>query len=265
MPVPAHIGVQLWSVRDDMKKDAKGTIEALAKFGYREVEAFGFDAGSLFGMPYKEFKTLLRNNGIAMPSTHSMFTLKNWDDAKGDLTDATKKIIDDAAATGLKYIVAPYMIDEDRKQIDKVVKMFNAAGAYAKKAGVRFGYHNHDFEFTNRGADNRLIMEWILHETDPKLVTLELDLYWVAKAGYNAKDWFKQYPGRWELCHAKDMAKTDKKETVEVGDGSIDFKEIFRQSAQAGLQYYIVELENYVSTPMQGVEKARKNLVKMFS
>lgn len=262
--VPEHIGLQLWSVRDNMQKDTPATIAALAKMGYREIEAFGFDSGKLFGMAYSDFNKLLDDHGIKMPSTHSMFTSKNMDLSAGDITDATKKIIDDAAAAGLQYIIAPYMIDEDRKQIELMVKMFNQIGAYAKAAGVRFGYHNHDFEYTVKASDGRLLTEWIVQETDPSLVALEMDLYWVVKAGYNPLDWFKNYPGRWELLHVKDMAKTAGKESIEVGDGSIDFKELFKQAKLAGTSYYVVELENYVTTPMNGVEKSRKNLVKMF-
>jgi sugar phosphate isomerase/epimerase len=261
---PKHIGVQLWSVREDMNKDPKATIEAIAKMGYREVEPFGFDSGKLFGLSYADFKSLLKNNGISMHSTHCGMGLKNYDAVSGDITDATKKTIDDAAAAGLKYVIVPYMGNEDRPQIVNVVKMLNAAGKHASKAGIKLAYHNHDFEYTTKGPDGRNLMEWILHETDPKQVALEMDLYWVVKAKYNPLDMFRLYPGRVELCHVKDMAKTEKQETVEVGDGSINFKEIFSKASQAGLKYYVVELENYVTTPMQGIDRARKNLVKIF-
>lgn len=263
-PVPRNIGVQLWSVREDMKKDAKGTIEALAKMGYRQVEPFGFDGGNLFGLSYADFGALLKNNGMTMPSTHSMFTLASYDEGKDDITDAAKKIIDDAAKNGVKYVIAPWMKDEDRKEIGKMTKALNAAGKYAKKAGVRQAYHNHNFEFQQKGPDGRLLMEWLLQETDPSLVALEMDIYWVANANYNPLDWFRLYPGRWELCHAKDLAATEKRESIEVGDGIIDFKSIFKKSAQAGMKYYIVELEAYVTTPLQGVDRSRKGLLKMF-
>lgn len=260
---PRHIGVQLWSVREDMKKDAKGALEAIAKMGYREVEPFGFDSGQLFGMSYKDFSSVLKANGMKMHSTHCGMGVKNYDTAAKDITDATKKLIDDAAASGLKYIIAPYLMQDERNQFETLVALLNAAGKYAKKAGIRFGYHNHDFEYTTKHADGRNLMEWMLHETDPAWVTFEMDLYWVVKAGYNPLDMFRLYPGRFELCHVKDMADTAQHETIEVGDGIISFRDIFKKSAQAGLKYYIVELENYVTTPMQGIDKARKNLVKI--
>lgn len=262
-PVPRHIGVQLWSVREDMNKDPKGTIEAIAKMGYREVEPFGFDGGKLFGMSYDDFSKLLKANGMSMPSTHSMMTSKAYDESKKDITDDTKKIIDNAAKYGVNYLIAPYMVDDDRKKIGTMVDMFNAAGKYAKKAGVRLGYHNHDFEYTQKASDGRKIIEWLLHETNPGDLAMQMDIYWVAFAQYNALDWFKLYPGRWELCHAKDLANSEKRESIEVGDGVIDFKSIFQKSAQAGLKHFVVELEHYKTTPLEGIKKARTNLLKV--
>ena len=263
-PIPRHIGVQLWSVREDMKKDPKATIEAIGKMGYREVEPFGFNDGKLFGLSYDDFTKLLKDNGMTMPTTHSMMTSKSYDETTKDINDDTKKIIDNAAKYGLDYLIVPYMADDDRKKIDTMVKLFGAAGRYAKKAGVRLAYHNHDFEYTNKASDGRKIIEWLLHETDPSELAMQMDIYWVAFAKNNALDWFKLYPGRWELCHAKDLAKTEKRETIEVGDGEIDFKGIFRKASQAGLKHYVVELENYVTTPMEGIKRARTNLLKMF-
>lgn len=263
-PVPEHIGVQLWSVRENMKTDPAGTLAAIAKMGYREVEPFGFDAGTLFGLPYADFGKLLKDNGLTMPSTHSAVTLKNYDTAKGDITDATKKTVDAAVGLGVKYLINPYIGDPERPEIAKLVKAYAAMGRYCKKAGIRFGYHNHSFEFETRGPDNRLLIEWLLHEVDPTVMTMEMDIYWVAFAKFNPLDWFRLYPGRWELCHAKDLADTEKRESIEVGDGVIDFKTIFQHSKEAGLQHYVVELENYRTTPIQGVEKARKGLLGMF-
>lgn len=258
-----HLGIQLWSVREDMGKDAAGTIKALAKTGYKEVEGFGYSDGKMFGMPYKDFINLLKDNGITMPSSHVMFDSKSFDPATKALSDAAKKAIDDAVSGGQKCIVNPYMVDPDRLIIDKMIPVYQAAGEYAQKAGIRFGYHNHNFEFEKRGPDNRLLIEWLLHEVDPKVMTMEMDIYWVKFANHNPLDWFRLYPGRWELCHAKDLANTEKRESIEVGDGTIDFNEIFRQSKLAGLKYYIIELENYVTTPIQGADRAFQGFKKL--
>lgn len=263
-PVPAHIGVQLWSVREDMKTDPAGTLAAIAKMGYREVEPFGYDAGTLFGLSYKDFSKLLKDNGLVMNSTHSAVNLKSYNETTKDINDATKKWVDAAAGLGLKYLINPYIPEPERPEIAKLVKIYTAMGKYCKKAGIRFGYHNHNFEFEYRAPDNRLLIEWLLREVDPALMAMEMDIYWVHHAKNNPLDWFRLFPGRWELCHAKDQAKTEKGESIEVGDGEIDFKNIFQHSKEAGLQYYIIELENYVTTPIQGVDKARKGLLTMF-
>ncbi len=263
LPPVAHLGLQLWSIREDMTKDPAGTVKALAAMGYKEVEGFGYADGKMFGMPIADFVKLLKDNGITMPSTHFMVTSKDFDGSTKELSAAAKKGIDDFAAHGARYVICPYMADDDRLKIDHMVKAYQAAAEYSKKAGTRFGYHNHAFEFEKRGPDNRLIMEWLLHESDPKLMTMQMDIYWVAYANHNPLDWIKLYPGRWELCHAKDMAKTEKRESIEVGDGSIDFVSIFKQSKLAGLKHYVIELENYVTTPLEGVKRARQNFLKL--
>jgi sugar phosphate isomerase/epimerase len=257
-----NLGLQLWSVREDMGKDAAGTVKALSDMGYRQVEGFGYSEGKMFGMPIRDFSKLLKDNGISMPSSHVGFSLSSGD-SSGALSDAAKKAIDDAAAIGQKYVVCPHMGDAERGKIADMIKIFKSAAEYSRKAGVRFGYHNHDFEFTKRGPDNRLLIEWLLHEIDPKMMAMEMDIYWVAYANHNPLDWIRLYPGRWELCHAKDLAKTEKRETCEVGDGVIPFSDIFKQSQKAGLKYYIVELENYATTPLQGVKRSRDGLLKV--
>lgn len=258
-----HLGLQLWSVRGDMEKDAAGTIKALSQMGYREVESFGYNEGKIFNMPFKDFLKLLKDNGIKMPSSHVMFTSKSYDAAGKSLTDSAKKAIDAAAAAGQKYVVCPYMADEDRTRLPEMVKVYQAAGEYAKKAGVRFGYHNHNFEFEGKGADGRLIIEWLLNEVDPKIMAMEMDIYWVKFANHDPLDWFKRYPGRWELCHAKDMARSKDRESIEVGDGSIDFPSIFKERATAGLKYYIIELEAYKTTPLKGAQRSREGFLKL--
>ena len=114
-----HLGLQLWSVREDMGKDAAGTVKALAGMGYREVEGFGYNEGKMFGMPIADFSKLLKDNGISMPTSHCPFTLKSYDESKKSLTDAAKKAIDDAASIGQRYIVNPWMDEKERPMIDK--------------------------------------------------------------------------------------------------------------------------------------------------
>lgn len=258
-----HLGVQLYSVRGDMAKDPVATLQTIAEMGYREVEAYGYTDGKMFGMPIAEYMKVLKNNGLTMPSSHCNFSLSDYDEGTNSLSDRAKRAIDDAVKMGQKYIIFPWVTEQERKEVVKLVKLAAAGAAYAQSAGIRFGYHNHDFEFIQRGPDGRLLMEWLLHEIDPKIMSFEMDIYWVCYARHNPLDWFRIYPGRWQLCHAKDLAKTEKRETVEFGDGAIDFPGIFRQSLQGGLQHYIIELEHYRTTPLEGVKRARQNFVKM--
>jgi sugar phosphate isomerase/epimerase len=263
MPPTTHLGLQLYSLRDDMARDPAGTLRAVAEMGYREVEGFGYADGKMFGMSVAEFSKLLRDLGLTMPASHCMFGLKDYDFKKRALTDQAKKAIDDAARMGQQYVVCPWMEEKERPEIARLTRVYTAAGRYARKAGLRFAYHNHDFEFLQRGPDQRLLIEWLLREVSPKYMRMEMDFYWVRFAGHNPLDWFRRYPGRWVLCHLKDMADTEKRETIEVGDGTIDFGAILELRKTAGLHYYIVELEHYRTTPLEGVKRARENFLEM--
>lgn len=258
-----HVGVQLWSVREDMFKDAAGTIAALSKMGYREVEGFGFNEGKFFGKTPAEFKKILADNGIKMPSCHAMYTGKDLKGSSKALPDNFKKAVEASAETGQKYLIFPYMLEEDRKgdSLKLLLDTFNLAGEHCKSMGLQFGYHNHDFEF--KPVDGKMLYDHIIEKTDPKLCVLEMDLYWVHFAGQKPLDWIAKVPGRVHLAHIKDMAKTDKRETCEVGEGSINFQEVFDKQKLAGLKYMIVELENYKRTPLQGVDVALQNLKKL--
>jgi len=256
-----HIGVQLWSVREDMKKDPVGTLKAIRKMGYREIEGFGFANGKFWGKTPKEFRQFLADNGLAMPSAHLALTTQHF--VNGALTDEWKKAADSAAVMGQQFVVSPWMNAEERQgdKLKQLLEAMNKAGEYCKQLGMRFGYHNHDFEFQQSG--DKLIYQHIIDNTDPQLVSLQLDLYWAVFAGQDPIEWLKKYPGRFCSFHVKDMAKTEKRETVEVGEGSIDFQQIFAHAPAAGVTHFIVELEDYKRTPMEGIAVAYKNLKKL--
>lgn len=257
------MSVQLYSVRDDMQKDLVGTLTAVRKMGYRLVEGAGYNDGKFYGKTPSEFKMMLSDLGLSMPSGHFGFGSANYNPQTRMINDAYKKAIDSAAEIGHEYVIAPYMIDSDRKgtALKQYIEGLNVAGEYAKKAGVKFGYHNHAFEFEK--DNGRVIYDMILQDTDPNLVLIQMDLYWTEKGKANTIDLLKKNAGRVHLVHVKDMAKTEKQETVEVGDGSINFNEIFKYTPAAGVKYYVVELEHYVTTPMAGIAKAYKGLKKL--
>lgn len=257
------ISVQLYSVRDDMQKDLVGTLTAVRKMGYRLVEGAGYSDGKFYGKTPQEFKKILSDLGLSMPSGHFTFMSSNYDPKTGMINDAYKKAIDSAVEIGHEYVIAPYMVDPDRKgdKLKQFIQGLNKAGEYSKKAGIKYAYHNHDFEFQMEGG--RTIYDAILQDTDPNLVFLQMDLYWTEKGKANTIELLKKNPGRVHLVHVKDMAKTEKQETVEVGDGSINFNEIFKYTPAAGVKYYVVELEHYKTTPMLGIAKAYKGLKKL--
>jgi sugar phosphate isomerase/epimerase len=260
------LGLQLWSVRDAMKTDAMGTLKSLSKFGYSYVENFGLTDGKWFGMAPLEMKKALGDLGMTQRSGHQAVTTAEYDTSKKDITDSLKKAIDAAVQVGQKYIICPYMADGDRnkEKVAVLCEAFNKAGEYANKAGLRFGYHNHDFEFTTR-IDDMPMYQYLLNNTDPKLVCFEMDMCWVVRGKYNPVDWFKMYPGRFELAHMKDLASQDKSESCIIGTGIVDFKQIIANAKVAGLKNFIVELEHYKATSVEEVGVCYKNLRKMIA
>ncbi len=231
------IGLQLYTVRDKIQQDLKSTLEKVAKIGYNSVEAAGYNAaeGTFYGMAPKAFAELLNGLGMPLTSSHTVFEL-----------DVAEKVIADAASTGAKYIIYPYLSDQFRANLDgwkATAEKFNKMGEIAKKNGIQFGYHNHAFEFDK--MEDMIPYEILLTQTDPSLVTFEMDLYWVTKAGHNPIDIFKKYPGRFQLWHVKDMVKTEDMFFAPVGSGRIDFASIFAEKKTAGMKYFFVEQDSF--------------------
>lgn len=251
------VGLQLYTLRDDIMKDPKGIIEKVAALGYNEVESFGYRDGKYFGLTPAEFATLLKNNKLSHPSGHYLLA---------NLNNNWEKTVEDAVTAGQKYIIIAYLFDTERKTIDdykKIAAQFNKAAEVCKKAGIQFGYHNHDFEFIDMGGQKGY--DILLKETDPQLVKFELDLYWISYAGINPVDMFKANPGRYPLWHVKDMDNTPKKFFTEVGNGVIDFKKIFAAARTAGMKHFFVEQDVCPGPPLVSIEKSisylRKNIL----
>jgi len=248
-PKPAKvIGLQLWSVKDDMKNDAKGTIEKVGAMGYQFVEAAGYGDGKFYGIEPAEFKALAEANKLSFLASHTGQGLPDsvkWAETMAwwDTCVAAHK------AAGVTYIVQPWMGQEAYRSLD-TLKMycdyFNAVGEKCNAAGIRFGYHNHDGEF--KDVEGQTIYDFMLKNTDPAKVMFEMDLFWITKGGKNPVDYFNAYPGRFELWHVKDQA--------EVGAGPMDFKPIFENAATSGVKKFIVEVEEYNFTPIESVQKS---------
>ena len=230
------IGIQLYTVRDQMKTDVEGTLARIAQIGYKEVEFAGY-----FGHPPEHIRGYLDHNGLSAPSTHVSY--ENDDQWKAAL-DTAKKI-------GHEYIVMPWIPEERRKTLDdwkKFAQTFSHAAQMAHDAGIQFAYHNHDFEFPK--IDGQVPYDLLLQSTDPQLVKLEIDLYWITKAGQDPLDYFARWPGRVPLVHVKDSAGPPEHKMADVGQGKIDWKRIFAKREQAGIKHFFVEHDN----PPQGFQ-----------
>ena len=246
-----QIGTQLYTVRDAMAKDPLGTLEKVAKIGFNTVEGATYTGTELFyGMPAAQFKNISDGYGLEMPSAHYVLG-ESMPQAKGTLTNDWAKAVDDAAAVGLKYMVCAYLFDTERGNLDQyksTADKLNIAGQVAKSAGIQLCYHNHNFEFVPQ--DGKLPYDVLLTSTDPGLVKMEMDIYWVYKAKQDPIALFKKYPGRFPLWHVKDMDNTPEQKFTEVGHGVIPFKEIFTHAKEAGMKYFFNEQDVTPGDPL---------------
>lgn len=252
-PAPKNekfIGLQLYSVRDDMKNDAKTTVAKVGEMGYKFVEAAGYSDGKFYGMEPAEFKELCEINGMQFLGSHSGQDVP--DSATWETTMAWwDTCIEAHKAAGVKWIVQPWMGNvgyESVEGVKRYCEYFNAVGEKCNVAGIRFGYHNHDKEFSTV-LDGKPVYDWMLEFTDPAKVMFQLDLYWIVEGGKNPVDYFNQYPGRFELWHIKDKE--------EVGASvNMDFEAIFALKEKSGFKYGVVEVEEYNFEPLVSCQKS---------
>ncbi|HVI44382.1 MAG TPA: TIM barrel protein [Chitinophaga sp.] len=249
------LGIQLYSVRDDMKKDPAGTLRQLAGMGYRNVEHANYKDRKFYGYSAAEFKKLLDGLELKMYSGHTVLRKDHWDATRKDFTDEWKHTVEDAAAVGQRFVISPWLDESLRKTYDgfmAYMEVFNKCGELCKKSGMKFGYHNHDFEFSTQ-LNGKKLFDLILQHTDPKLVAQQLDIGNMYHAGGIAMDILQKYPRRFELMHVKDEIKSADKgemgggyESTVLGKGIIPVKEVINLGVKAGgTQYFIVEQESY--------------------
>lgn len=238
-------GLQLYSLRDQLPSDVQGCITKVAAAGYTEVETFGYSKQNGFwGLDAKAFSKLLKSNNLTTCSGH--FGMDDYF-VRGK-TDVLDTYIEAANITGMEYIVVPSINGEvlkSKDQFKEVADKMNKAAEICKKSGLKLGYHNHNFEW--KPIDGTTFYDVLINGTDPSLVNMEMDIYWVVRAGQDPVKLFEAHPGRFALCHLKDMDKADKNKNTEIGSGSIDFKKILKKAKLAGLKHFIVEQENYTN------------------
>jgi sugar phosphate isomerase/epimerase len=256
------VGLQLYTVRDQMKADFEGTIAKVASIGYKEVEFAGY-----FDHTPQQVRAIVDKNGLSAVSTHIQ-----WD----ELDDKFPAVIEASKTIGMSYIVNPWIPEEERKSPDiwkKAADKFNRCGEQTKKAGIQFAYHNHWFEFLP--VNGKRPYDELLALCDKDLVKMELDLCWVTVGGGDPLKYFAQYPGRFPLVHVKDVKKlppvtqagtqdfgSSLKDMTEVGSGIIDWKRIFEHSEQAGIKHYIVE-HDHPAQPLESIRISYEYLNKL--
>jgi sugar phosphate isomerase/epimerase len=234
-----NIGLQLYSIRDSINRDVPAAIARVSKMGYKFVEPAGYSNGKIYGMEPADFKALCEKNGLKIISSHSGQELP---DSAGRAATMIwwDKCIAAHETAGTIYLVQPFMGRSAYRNLDTLklyCDYFNTIGEKCRAKGIRFGYHNHDKEFSTK-IDGQTVIDFMLANTDPSKVTFEMDLYWVVVGGANPVDYFNKYPGRFELWHIKDKE--------EVGaSGMMDFPAYWANAAKSGLQYGIVEVEEY--------------------
>ena len=253
-------GLALYTVRDDMSKNAVETLKAVADAGYAYVEAAGYSEGKFYGMKPEDFKKTLEQVGLQPVSTHQGF---------GSL-DNIDQMIADVKAAGFKYFVIPvppmghFKVEGGKMgmsdELELLTNVLNTVGEKCKAVGLELLYHNHDFEFV-KNSNGVVPIEYFLENTDPDTVNFEMDLYWVTKAGADPLVYFEKYPGRFKLWHVKDM--DDEGKFAPVGSGKIDFSRILNEKEKSGMLYYYVEQDNtWDKKPLEVIKTSHEGLKK---
>ncbi len=227
-----EIGIQLWTLRNLVQEDLSSTLKAVSNLGYTGIEAFGFD-GNFFGQTPKAFKTLCDDVELKIYSTHTPITAEN-----------AAFYAESAAEAGLEYLILPSMMGRNETTTDdfkKTAREMNCIGKICRRFDIRFGYHNHEFEF--KPIDGQLPYDILLMNTDPELVGFQMDIYWIIKAGFEPTEYFIKHPQRFRTWHIKDMGNDG--ESCIAGNGKIDFKSLMRRAETAGLHRMIVEQEHF--------------------
>lgn len=264
------MGLQLFTIREDMAKDPIATLKEVKAMGYEDFETFGFDSekGTFYGYKSSEFKKILDDLQLTVSSGHYGFSpyLKQPED---DLKRFVDQCIKGARALEMKYITWPWL-DPELRTIDNfklMSKKLNLIGEQVTAAGLGFAYHNHGFEFMDQNGENGF--DIIINETDPALVKLQMDMYWVMHSSkFTPKELIAQQPGRYVMWHIKDMDKVTRDYT-ELGNGSIDYVEVLPDPMESGLEFYYLEQGgNFAHHPMKSVADSadyfKKHLQQFF-
>lgn len=234
------IGIQLYTVRKEMLADPAGTLKQLAAIGFKELESARSEKGNYYGLSPKEMRKITEDLGMKLRSGH-VHVDADW-----------KRSLEEATETGQEYIISAVLPSQGQTvdHYKQSAEAFNKLGEECKKAGLHFGYHNHDSEFET--VDGTVLYDVLLKYTDPALVTMEMDLGWVVAAGHDPFQYFSRYPGRFPLWHLKDMDKV-RKQSTEFGLGQVDIKGLLQHAKQSGMSYFFLEQEEYAHSAFESI------------
>lgn len=239
--IKQHFGVQLYSFRNEMAKDAIGTLTQIASLGFKEIETARSQKGHYYGLAPAEMKSVCKDLEMNLKSGHV------------HLDDKWQQTMEEAVESGQEYLICSSM-PSNGQSVDnykKVAEEFNKAGEACKKLNLKFGYHNHEYEFESE--NNQVLYDVLLNNTEADLVHMELDLGWVITAGKDPLDYFKKYPGRFPLWHLKDM-DMDKKESTEFGKGGLDIPAMMAHRKESGVKHIFIEQEEYATNPLDSMK-----------
>jgi len=247
---PMPFGIQLYTLRSIMERDFDGTLARVAEIGYKEVEFAGY-----YNRTPEQVRDVLRRNGLTSPSSHLPLPASD---------DAWKKTLDDARAIGHEWAVIPWLDPSMRTAATfaGLPDRMNHMAEMAKAAGLRLGYHNHDFEFAAAPTGGGTILDSLITRTDPSLVDFEMDVYWVTKAGSDPLALMAKYPNRFPLLHLKDASPKPEQKIVDVGTGTIDFTSILKTARAHGLKHAYVE-NDIPTDPLTTARVAFANLSRL--
>ena len=236
-PYGIPVGLQLYTVRQQLDTDFEGTLRKVAAIGYKQVQFSGFH-----NQPVPKIKQLIDQLDLKTAAGHFSYDL---------LKSNLSQVNDDAHTLGMSYVVLSSVPDSFRHSIDgykRAADFFNKTGEGCRKAGLHFGYHNHNRDFEKFG--DTIALDLMIQNTDPASVTFEMDCFWVTRAGYDPVAYMNKYPGRFPVLHIKDERKhypptvsgpTPSEAFAPVGKGIIDWKRIFKAAPRGGMKYYFVE------------------------
>jgi sugar phosphate isomerase/epimerase len=261
------LGLQLYTIREALAKDLRGTFKQIAAMGYQEVEIYGFNYGNnkyYWGLEPKDASQLLRDCGLTTPSGHYDLDKFFGKSQQDELKRYTDQCIAGAAALKQSYIVWPTLAQQYHTldEMKRLAATLNTIGEQIKRGGLQLAYHNFGWDFMEQNGV--IPYNIILKETDPALVKMQLDLYWFSFGTHSKPlDWFKKQPGRFVMWHIKDMNKQNRGLHEVVGDGLIDFKAIFKDTEIAGVKHMFVEQgNNYVPDAISCVKRSADYMKK---